>query len=108
MSVAALLLAVAIVIEVASTAALPRTAGFSDPMWSAVVLGGYAVSILLLARIVAQIPVSVTYAIWSGAGTALVAVVGVTVLGERLDALKTVALGCIVFGVVLLNVRGAH
>src|SRR5438874_1227914 len=67
------LLVVAISTEVAATAALPRTAGFHHPGWTALVIGGYAVSIYLLSMIVRTIPVSVTYAIWAG--------VGVVVLG---------------------------
>jgi small multidrug resistance pump len=107
MGLAAALLAVAITVEVAGTAALPRTASFTDPLWSALVLSAYAVSIALLAIVVKEIPVSVAYAIWAGSGTALVALVGVAVLGERLDALKVAAIGMIVVGVVVLNLRGA-
>ncbi|RLV49339.1 QacE family quaternary ammonium compound efflux SMR transporter [Nocardioides mangrovicus] len=102
------LLVVAIAIEVGATAVLPRAKGFTDPFWAAVVLGGYAVSIWLLAVIVRYMDVSVVYAIWSGAGTAAIAVVGVLVLGERLDLVKVVALTLIIVGVVVLNLHGAH
>jgi small multidrug resistance pump len=108
MGIAAVLLAVAITVEVAGTALLPRTSGFTDPLWTTLVLAAYGLSIALLAVVVKHIPVSVTYAVWSGAGTALVAVIGVTLLGERMDALKVGAIGLIVVGVVMLNVRGAH
>ncbi len=107
MGLAAVLLAVAITVEVAGTAALPRTASFTHPLWTALVLSAYAVSIALLAIVVKHIPVSVAYAIWAGTGTALVALVGATLLGERLDVLKAAAIGMIVVGVVVLNLRGA-
>ena len=71
------LLVVAILTEVAATAALPRTHGFRDPIWTAAVLGGYALSIWLLAIVVRTMPVSVAYALWSGIGTAAIALVGV-------------------------------
>src|SRR4051795_11437544 len=103
-----LLLLAAIGIEVASTAALPRTHTFRDPLWTALVLGGYAVSIWLLAAVIRHIPVSVTYAVWAGLGTAGIAVVGVVFLGERFDVLKATALGMIVAGVVILNLHAAH
>ena len=45
-------LLVAILSEVAATAALPRAEGFRDPGWTVFVLGGYAVSIWLLAVVV--------------------------------------------------------
>jgi small multidrug resistance pump len=108
MGLAAALLAIAITVEVGGTALLPRTAGFTDPLWTTVVIAAYALSIGLLAVVVKHIPVSVAYAVWSGAGTAMVAVIGVTLLGERLDTFKVTAIGLIIVGVVVLNARGAH
>jgi small multidrug resistance pump len=102
------LLMAAIGIEVASTAALPRTQSFRDPVWTALVLTGYAVSIWLLAMVIRNIPVSITYAVWSGLGTAGIAVVGVLFLDERWDLVKAVALLMIIGGVVMLNLHGAH
>jgi small multidrug resistance pump len=103
-----LLLLVAITVEVASTAALPRTQSFRSPVWTGAVLAGYATSIWLLAMVIRHIPVSVTYAIWAGLGTAGIAVVGVLFLGEGWDLLKGVALLMIVAGVVILNLHGAR
>jgi small multidrug resistance pump len=102
------LLLVAIFTEVAATASLPRTQAFRNPVWTALVLAGYAVSIWLLAVVVRHIPVSVAYAIWSGVGTAAIAVVGAALLGERWDLTKMVALTLIVVGVVILNLHRAH
>lgn len=102
------LLFVAIAAEVVATAALPRAQGFTDPRWTVFVVGGYALSIWLLTVIVKELPVSVTYAVWAGLGTAAISVVGVVFLDEPVDALKVTALALIIMGVVLLNVRGAH
>jgi small multidrug resistance pump len=102
------LLVVAITTEVAATAALPRTASFHHPGWTALVIGGYAVSIYLLSVIVRTIPVSVTYAIWAGVGTAAIAVVGVVALGDQMDWIKALAIVLIVVGVIVLNLHGAH
>ena len=108
MYVAAALLAVAITTEVFSTAALPRAHGFTDPRWTAIVIAGYALSIWLLTLVVKEIPVSVTYAIWAGLGTAAIAVVGVLFLDEPLSFVKVTAIALIIGGVVLLNFQGAH
>jgi small multidrug resistance pump len=108
MVVAWAVLLLAIGIEVGATAALPRTDGFTDPLWTPVVVIGYAVSIWMLAIVVRQIPVSVAYAIWAGLGTAAIAVVGVLVLGEHWDVTKVAALSLIIVGVVVLNLQGAH
>jgi len=103
-----LLLCVAIAVEVAATSALPRSRGFHDPAWTAFVLGGYALSLWLLALVIKHIPVSVTYAVWSGLGTAGIAVIGVLLLDEGIDALKAAALLMIIGGVVILNLHSAH
>ena len=108
MFAAVLLLAAAIVVEVAATAVLPRAEGFTNPLWSAVVILGYGVSIWLLALVVRTLPVSMTYAVWSGVGTALVAVIGMAFLGEQFDWIKVGSLAMIVAGVVGLNLAGAH
>lgn len=108
MYVAVGLLLAAIGIEVAATALLPRADGFTDPFWTVVVLVGYAASIWLLALVVRTMPVSVAYAVWSGLGTAIVALIGYLFLGEQLGPLKALSLAMIVVGVVGLNLAGAH
>lgn len=105
---AVVLLLVAIVVEVISTALLPRAEGFTHPAWSAIVVGGYGVSIWLLALVVRTLPVSVAYAVWSGVGTAIVAVIAYFFLGESMTVLKAASLGLIVVGVIGLNLAGAH
>jgi small multidrug resistance pump len=105
---APLLLLVAIGVEVAATALLPRAAGFTEPLWSVGIVGGYALSIWLLALVVRAIPVSVAYAVWAGLGTAAVAMVGFLFLGESMSWLKATSLCLIVLGVVGLNLVSAH
>ncbi len=109
MGLAIPLLMLAIGVEVAATAALPRADGFRDPLWTVVVLGGYAIAIWLLSVVVEWMQVSVAFAFWSGLGTGLIAVVGVVALGESWVLTKVVALSLIVVGVVVLNLHGvAH
>lgn len=98
----------AIGIEVAATALLPRAHGFTDPLWSAVVLTGYGLSIWMLAIVVRSMPVSIAYAVWAGLGTAAVAVAGYLFLGESMSWLKAASLALIVLGVVGLNAAGTH
>lgn len=102
------LLLLAIGVEVAATAALPRTAEFRHPGWTAAVLSGYAVSIWLLTVVIRHIPVGVSYAVWSGLGTAGIAAVGVLLLGDPWDLVKTLAVVMIIGGVLILNLHGAH
>ena len=108
MGMALALLLLAIATEVGATAALPRTEGFTHLVWTPIVLLGYALSIWLLALVVREMPVSIAYAIWAGLGTAMIAVVGVLLLGESWDLTTVAALSMIVVGVVMLNLHGAH
>jgi small multidrug resistance pump len=103
----ALLLA-AIGVEVAATSALPLTQGFREPRWTTAVVAGYAASIWLLALVIHHLPVSVAYAVWSGLGTAGIALIGALFLGDRLGPAQVAALVLIITGVVLLNLTGAH
>jgi small multidrug resistance pump len=105
---AAVILAIAIAVEVVSSALLPRANGFTQPFWSVGVMLGYGVSIWLLTVVVRTMPVSVAYAIWAGAGTALVAVVGFLFLDEPMTWVKALSLAMIVGGVVGLNAAGSH
>jgi small multidrug resistance pump len=102
------LLLSAIGIEVASTALLPRTDSFRDPLWTGLVLLGYALSFWLMAMVIRNIPVSVAYAVWSGLGTAGIAVVGVLFLQERLDLTKVAGIAMIILGAAALNLHAAH
>ena len=101
------LLLLAISLEVAATAALPRARGFADPGWSAVVVAGYVASIWLLTVVVRWMDVSVVYALWAGLGTAAIAVVGWLWLGEPLGPAKLAGVALIIAGVVVLNLQGA-
>lgn len=108
MTVSVGLLLVAITVEVAATSALGRTDGFRHPGWTSLVLAGYATSIGLLSLVVREIPVSVAYAVWSGVGTAAIAVIGAAFLGDPMSLAKGTAIAMIASGVVLLNLSGAH
>jgi small multidrug resistance pump len=103
-----LLLGFAILAEVAGTLALRASDGFSRPVPSAIVVVGYGTAFWLMALVLREISVSVTYAVWSGVGTALIATIGMTALGEPVSALKVLSLAAIVAGVVGLNAGGAH
>jgi small multidrug resistance pump len=101
-------LAAAIATEIAGTVALKYTDGFSRPVPSAVVVVGYGLSFLFLSLALRDLSLSVTYAVWAGAGTAAIAVIGMAVLGEAVTTPKLAAIALIVAGVVGLNAAGGH
>lgn len=98
-----LYLAVAIVAEVVATTALKASDGFSRLGPSAVVVVGYGLAFYLLALTLRSIPIGVTYAVWSGVGIALIALIGWLVYGQRLDAGALVGMGLIVAGVLVIQ-----
>jgi len=97
-------LGIAIVSEVIGTSALNASAGFSRLWPSLVVIAGYAVAFYCLSLALKSIPVGVAYAIWSGVGVALIALVGWVIFGQALDAPAVIGIALIVAGVVVLNV----
>ncbi len=81
-TMAYVLLAAAIVSEVAATTSLKFSQGFTR-LWPSVGVGvGYAVSFFLLSQVLKSVPVGTAYAIWSAAGTALIATIGIVFLHE--------------------------
>ncbi len=101
-------LALAIIVEVMATIALRQSDGFSHVGWSIVMVVGYLVSFWLLAQITGDLEIGVIYAVWSAAGTAIVAVLGIALFNEGVSPFKVVGLVLIVVGVVALNLGGAH
>jgi len=97
-------LGVAIVSEVIGTSALNASAGFSRLWPSLIVVAGYAVAFYCLSLALKSIPVGIAYAIWSGVGVALIALVGWAIFGQALDAPAIVGITLIVAGVIVLNV----
>lgn len=105
-----LLLALAIVAEVIGSASLRASEGFTRLLPSVIVAVGYAAAFYLMSQILKQLPLGVTYAVWSGVGTALTAIIGWTFFR---DAFQWTALGgiaLIILGVVVLNLgsSGTH
>jgi small multidrug resistance pump len=97
-------LSVAIVSEVVATSALKASEGFSRLWPSLIVAAGYLSAFYFLSLTLKTIPVGVAYAIWSGAGVALIALIAWVFFGQALDAPAVVGLSLIVAGVVVLNV----
>ncbi|MGY5126386.1 DMT family transporter [Streptomyces nigrescens] len=103
-----LTLAAAILSEVLATTAMKYTEGFSR-LWPSVGTAlGYLLAFALLAQTLKSMSVGTAYAIWSGAGTAVIAAIGMVFLGESATALKVLGVLLVIAGVVVLNLDGAH
>ena len=103
-----LFLTLAIIAEVVGTVALKLSDGFTRLTASLVTGVAYTAAFVLLAIVVKRLPLGFSYAVWAGAGTAAVAVIGILAFGESVGTLKVIGLVLIVAGVVSLNLAGAH
>ncbi len=99
-----LILALAIVTEVTATSALKSAEGFSRLIPSVIVVVGYGVSFYLLSLTLRTIPIGVTYAIWSGVGIVLIALIGHFLFRQSLDAPAVIGMALIGLGVLVINV----
>ncbi len=98
-----LYLILAITLEVSGTTCMKLSDGFTRPVASMLMLVFYVLSLVSLTFAVKQIDISISYAVWSGLGTGLIALIGIAWFGEPLTAIKVMALALIVIGVVAIN-----
>ncbi|MEW5964387.1 MAG: multidrug efflux SMR transporter [Pseudomonadota bacterium] len=98
-----LLLALTIVLELAGTTMMKLSEGFTR-LWPSVgVIVCYTGAIVGVTLALRELELSVAYAVWAGAGTALAALVGILVFKESATALKALSLLLVVTGIVGLH-----
>ncbi|MFF8605358.1 DMT family transporter [Streptomyces sp. NPDC015346] len=102
------MLAGAIAAEIIATTSMKYSEGFSRPWPSLVTAVGYLIAFALLAQALKTLQVGTAYAIWSGAGTAAVAAIGILFMNETLSIAKIAGVLLIVAGVLVLHMGGAH
>ena len=103
MPAAYLYLVAAIVAETVGTTALQASRPFTRLGPSVVVVLGYALSFWLLSPTLKTMPVGVVYAVWSGLGIVLIALIGWTVFGQRLDSPALLGMALILAGVMVIH-----
>jgi small multidrug resistance pump len=100
-------LAGAIMLEIAGTMSMKLSQGFTRTLPSVLLFVFYGVSFALMTVAVKKIDVSVSYAIWSGVGTATIALIGVFWFREVLTWIQVASIVLIVAGVIGLRVGAA-
>jgi small multidrug resistance pump len=98
------LLAVAIVAEVIGTSALKSAEGFTRLFPSLIVVFSYSLSFYLLSLCLRSIPVGVVYAVWSGVGIVLLALIGSIFFKQTLDTPAILGIVLILTGVLVINI----
>jgi len=98
-----LYLAGAILFEVAATSALRASDGMTRIVPTIVCLIGYAAAFYLLSLTLRTVPVGVAYAIWSGVGIVLIALIGTFWFKQPIDVAAILGMILIVAGVGVIS-----
>lgn len=101
-----LLLATAIICEVFGSSLLKVSNGFKKILPSIGVVLGMGSAFYCLSLALSTIPLGTAYAIWSGVGTALTALIGVIIYKENFNLKKLLGLILIIGGVVIMKLSG--
>jgi small multidrug resistance pump len=98
-----LYLAAAIVLEVIGTSCLKLSNGFREWLPTLIVAISYAGTFYFMSLTIKFMPVGIVYAIWSGIGIVLIALVGWIAFKQALDMPALIGMGLIVAGVLVIN-----
>ena len=98
-----LYLALAVAFETIGTSAMQASQQFTRLWPSVLVVVGYAISFYFMALTLRFMPVGIVYALWSGLGIILIALIGYAVFGQKLDLPAIAGLGLIIAGIVVIQ-----
>ena len=98
-----LLLVLAILLEVAGTTSMKLSDGFTHLIPSILIYVLYAASFTVFPFALQAIELSTAYAVWSGLGTTVTAIIGFVYFQDTVNKTKIIALVAIVCGCVVLN-----
>lgn len=106
-----LYLILAIVFEIIATTFLKKSEEFSKLWPSIVTVIGYSAAFYFLSLTLRQIPVGITYAIWSGVGIICITIIGIVAFKQVPDLPAIIGIALIVIGVIVINLfskMGTH
>ncbi len=93
----------AILLEVCGTTCMKLSQGFTQLVPSVLLFVFYGLAFAAVTLAVKRIEISTAYAVWSGLGTALIAVVGILWFKESFGIVKAASLVLIIVGLLGLN-----
>jgi len=98
-----LYLLLTILTETAAVLFMKSSDGFQQKTSSIIAVMAYMLSFVFLTLALKRLPVGTANAIWAGASTLLVAVLGVFIFKESLNTRQLIFLGLIVIGLIGLQ-----
>lgn len=96
-------LIVAVAAETIGTTALQASNQFTRVGPTLVVVLAYGLAFYFLGIALKYIPVGIAYALWSGLGIVLIALIGFAIFGQRLDLPALLGLAMIIGGIVVIQ-----
>jgi small multidrug resistance pump len=97
-------LAIGIILEVLGTVCMKKADGFTKLVPSVLVFVLYGLALACLVMVLKKMgEISVVYAIWASAGTALIAIIGMIWLKEPITPVKIASIVLILIGIVGLE-----
>jgi len=96
-------LALAIAAEVAGTSLLKVTEEFTKIIPTTFLVIFYLISFWLMTLALRDLPLGVVYAVWSGLGIVLVAIIGAFVYKEMPDLASMIGMALIISGVIVMH-----
>nr|WP_311676441.1 SMR family transporter [Pedobacter cryoconitis] len=93
----------AIISEIIATTALKASEEFTRLWPSVIVIFGYAIAFYFLSLTLRKMDLGIAYAIWSGVGIVLVAVLGAVFYKQKPDMPAVIGIVLIIIGVIVIN-----
>ncbi|MEW9698183.1 multidrug efflux SMR transporter [Paenibacillus sp. SI8] len=98
-----LILAASIAAEVFGSSMMKLSNGFRKVYPSIGMIVGMGLAMFGLSLALKTIPLGTAYAIWSGAGTALTALVGIVIFKDKINFQKVSGIVLIIVGVIVMK-----
>ncbi|OOS07424.1 small multidrug resistance pump [Moraxella cuniculi DSM 21768] len=97
------LLGIAIIVEVIGSNSIKASDGFTKPIPTAIAIVAFVIALYLLSIITRTLPLGIVYAIWSGVGIVLTALVAFFLFGQKPDLAGFIGMAMIIGGVLVIN-----
>jgi len=98
-----IILGIGILFEVLGTISMKYAEGFTKLVPSILVFLFYGISLAALVFVLEKMQVSIAYAIWASAGTALIAIIGMLFFKEPFSMIKMISISLIILGILGLE-----
>ncbi len=103
-----LFLLLTVLTESAAVLLMKMSQGFRYKTQAGMAFAAYILSFVFLTLALKYLPVGLANAVWAGASTVLVVVLGIFIFKEQITILQFVFLVLILIGLIGLNLSGKH